>query len=62
MPCNYAYLQDNFYKRFGGAVSKTALLNEFDNKVEGSSHSKTFFFLSQRCRIFVFAQKHVFYV
>ena len=40
MPCNYSYLQDNFYKRFGGAVSKTALLKEIDNKVEGSSPSK----------------------
>ena len=47
MPCNYSYLQGNFYKRFDGAVSKTVLLKEFDKKVEGSSPSKTFFLLSQ---------------
>ena len=33
-------------------MSKTALLKEFDNTVEGSSPSKTFFLLSLRCRIF----------
>ena len=33
MPCNYSHLQDNFYKRFDGAVSKTVLLKEFENKV-----------------------------
>ena len=46
MPCNYSYLQGNFYKRFDGAVSKTVLLKEFDKKVEGSSPSKTFFFFA----------------
>ena len=63
MPCNYSYLQENFYKRFDGAVSKTGLLKEFDNKVEGSSPNKTFFLLSQRCRIFLWftclQKKHV---
>ena len=49
MPCTYSYLQDNFYNRIDGAVSKTVALKEFaleefDNKVEGSSPSKTFFF------------------
>ena len=44
MPCTYSYLQDNFYKRFDGAVSITVVLKESDNKVEGSSPSKTFFF------------------
>ena len=55
MPCNYSYLQDTFYKLFGGAVSKTVLLKEFDKKVEGSTPVKPFFFflLSQRCRIFL---------
>ena len=43
MPCYNSYLQDNFYKRFDGAVSKTVLLKEFDDKVEGSSPNKTFF-------------------
>ena len=46
MPCSYSYLRDNFYKRFDGAVSKTVLLKEFDNKVEGSSPNKIFFLLS----------------
>ena len=56
MPCTYLYLQDNFYNRFDGAVSITVVLKEFDNKVEGSSFSKTFFLffllLSQICRNF----------
>ena len=43
MPCSYSYLQDNFYKRSDGAVSKTVVFKESDNKVEGSSPSKTFF-------------------
>ena len=43
MPCNYSYLQDSFYKRFDGAICKTLLLEEFDNKVQSSSPSKTFF-------------------
>ena len=63
MPCNYSYLQDNFYKRFDGAVSKTVLLKEFDNKVEGSSHNKTFFFAFAKIQdlfvIYMFAEKHV---
>ena len=45
MPCNYSYLQDNFYKLLDGAVSMTVVLKEFDNKVEGSSPSKPLFFL-----------------
>ena len=44
MPCAYSYLQDNFYNRFDGAVGITVVLKEFNNKVEGSSPSKTFFF------------------
>ena len=32
-----------FYKRFDGAVSLTVVLEESENKVEGSSLSKTFF-------------------
>ena len=58
----------NFYKRFDGAVSITAVLKEFENKVEGSSPSKTFFLLfillSQRSRkffaIYMFAEKACF--
>ena len=51
----YSYLQDNFYKRFHGAVSITVVLKESDKRVEGSSPIKTFsffifFLLSQRCR------------
>ena len=75
MPCTYSYLQDNFYNRIDGAVSKTVALKEFaleefDNKVEGSSPSKTFFFffffflLSQICRkffeIYMFTDKACF--
>ena len=37
MSWNYSYLQENFYKRIDGAVSKTVVLKESDNKVEGSS-------------------------
>ena len=49
MSCIYSYLQDNFYNRFDGAVSITVVLKGFvlkgfDNKAEGSSPSKTFFF------------------
>ena len=44
MPCTYSYLQDNFYNRFDGAVCITVALKELDNKVEGSSPSKSFFF------------------
>ena len=67
MPCSYSYLQENFYKRYDGVVSITVVLKESDNKVEGSSHSKTFFLylfiflLSQICRklfvIYMFAEK-----
>ena len=54
MPCSYSYLQVKFYKRFDGAVSITVVLKESENKVEGSSPSKTFFYflLSQRSRSF----------
>ena len=44
LPCSYSYLQDDFYKRFDGAVSITVVLKESDNRVEGSSPIKTFFF------------------
>ena len=64
MPCTYSYLQDNFYNRFDGAVSKTVVLKESDSKVEGSSPSKTFFLLSQICRkffeIYMFTEKACF--
>ena len=53
MPCNYSYLQVNFNKRFDGAVSITVVLKESENKVEGSSPSKTFFYFS----FFAFAKK-----
>ena len=43
MSCTYSYLQENFYKRFDGAVSKTVVLKESENKVESSSPSKTIF-------------------
>ena len=43
MPCSYSYLQENFNNRFYGAVSITVVLRETDNKVKGSSPSKTFF-------------------
>ena len=57
MSCTYSYLQVKFYKRFDGAVSITVVLKESENKVEGSSPSKTFFYffyflLSQRSRNF----------
>ena len=57
MPCSYSYLQVNFFKRFDDAVSITVVLKESENKVEGSSPSKTFFYffiflLSQRSRNF----------
>ena len=45
MPFAYLYLQDNFYNRFDDAVGITVVLKEFNNKVEGSSPSKTFFFI-----------------
>ena len=68
MPCEYSYLQVNFYKRFDGAVSITAVLKESKNKVEGSSPSKTFFYflffaLAKKQEIFrdlhVCRKKHV---
>ena len=58
MPCNYSYLQDNFYKRFDGAVSKTVLLKKIDNKVEGSSPNKTFLFAFAKMQDF-FCDLHV---
>ena len=45
MSCSYLYLQVNFYKRFDGAVSITVVLKESENKVEGSSPNKTFFYI-----------------
>ena len=45
MLCNYSYLQENFYKRFDGAVSIRVVLILFDNKVEGSRPSEPFFYL-----------------
>ena len=58
------YLQVKFNKRFDGAVSVTVLLKQSENKVEGSSPSKTFFFIfsiSQRSQkflaIYMFAEK-----
>ena len=64
MPCNYSYLQDNFYKRFDGAVSKTVVLKEFDNKVEGLSPIKNFFCFRKDagfffCDLHVCRKKHV---
>ena len=61
----------NFNKRFDGAVSITVVLKQSENKVEGSSPSKTFFLfffyfflLSQRSRkffvIYMFAEKTCF--
>ena len=44
MSWNYSYLQENFYKRIDGAVSKTVVLKESDNKVEGSSPIFLFYF------------------
>ena len=68
MPCTYLYLQDNFYNRFDGAVSITVVLKEFDNKVEGSSFSKTFFLffsfafanMQEFFEIYMFAEKACF--
>ena len=37
MPFSYSYLQVNIYKRFDGAVSITVVLEESENKVQGSS-------------------------
>ena len=44
----YSYLQDNFYKRFDGAVCITFVLKESDKRVEGSSPIKTFYFFCFR--------------
>ena len=44
MPWNHSYLQVNFYNQFDGAVSITVVLKESENKVEGSSPRKTFYF------------------
>ena len=49
MPYSYSYLQVNIYKRFDGAVSITVVsitvvLKESENKVEGSSPSKIYFY------------------
>ena len=75
MSCIYSYLQENFYKRFDGAVSITVVLKESENNVEGLSPRlrvrapiKLFFFfyflLSQRSRkcfaIYMFAEKACF--
>ena len=49
MPCSHSYLQVNFYKRFDGAVSITVVLKESENKVEGSSRCKTFFYFFIFC-------------
>ena len=55
------------YNRFDGAVSKTVVPRETDNKVEGSSPYKSFFIfflLLQICRkffvIYMFAEKSMF--
>ena len=45
MSCSYSYLQENCYKRFDGAASKTVVLKESDNKVGGSSPIKKNFFI-----------------
>ena len=38
MPCSYSYnLQVKYNKRFGGAVSITVVIKDFENKVEGLS-------------------------
>ena len=56
-------LTRELYNRFDGAVSKTVVPRETDNKVEGSSPIKFFFIflLSQTCRkffvIYMFAEK-----
>ena len=64
MPCSYSYSQDNFYKQFDDAVSKTGLLKEFDIKVECSSPNKTFFFAFVKMQdffvIYMFAEKACF--
>ena len=57
MPCTYSYLQVKFYKRFDGAVSIMVVLKESENKVEGSSPSKTFFIFL----FFAFAKKQEFF-
>ena len=55
MACSYSYLQENFYKRFDGAVSIPVVLKESDNKVEGSSPIKKFFYFY----LFAFAKMQV---
>ena len=68
MLCTYSYLQENVYKRFDGAVSITVVLKEFDNKVEGSSPRKTFFYflffafakMQEIFVIYMFAEKSMF--
>ena len=63
MSCSYSYLQENFYKRFDGAVSIMVVLKESEKKVEGLSPRlrvrvpvKRFFFYYFLC--FAFAKKH----
>ena len=47
-----------FYNRFDGAVSITVVFKESENKVEGSSPSKTFIYLFL---FFAFAKKQEFF-
>ena len=68
MICTYSYLEENVNKRFDGAVSITVVLKDFDNKVEGSSPSKTFFYflffafakMQEIFVIYMFAEKACF--
>ena len=53
MPCNYLYLQANLYKRFGGAVSKTALLKKIDKKLRVRAPVKYFFCFRKDAEFFV---------
>ena len=59
MSWNYSYLQENFYKRIDGAVSKTVVLKESDNKVEGSSPIFLLFFFAFAKMLVIFRDLHV---
>ena len=77
MSCSFSCLQENFYKRFDGAVSITVVLKESENKVEGLSPRlrvrvpvKLFLYffyilLSQRSRkclaMYMYAEKKIFF-
>ena len=53
----FVFTRELFNKRFDGAESITVVLKGFENKVEGSSPNKTFFYFL----FFAFAKKQEFF-